>query len=220
MQAIDPSAASGRQTISATGAFRATLAPFRTNWLRLLLIMAAYNFVLIMISKEAMGLLAILLQVLLVSPMWFGTKYVLLIATRGETVKLNQIAVPFQRCYAQSVWGSLLLNVALAAGFVCFVVPGIYLAVRLVFVPYLIVDEELDAISAFRESWRRSKSWQLQIFLTLLLEIPLMALGLAFAGVGYLPATIWSGLATAYLFEEISVALQGRAKPVPLALYL
>jgi membrane-anchored glycerophosphoryl diester phosphodiesterase (GDPDase) len=182
--------------------------------------MAAYNFVLILTSTEATGLLAFLLQVLLLGPMQFGTAYTLLIATRGQTVELNQIAVPFQRCYAQSVWGSLLHNVALVAGFVFFGVPFFYLAVRLAFVPYLIVDEELDAISAFRESWRRSKSGQLQIFLTILLEILLMALGLAFGGVGYLPATIWSGLATAYLFEESSVALQGRAKPVPLALYV
>jgi hypothetical protein len=272
MQAIGPSAASGRQTISATGAFRATLAPFRTNWLRLLLIVTPYLFVFTLTSTEATGLLAFLLHVFLIGPMRFGNAYALLIATRGETVKLNQIAVPFQRCYVQSVWVSLLdaaVRAALsfvfrefsltkphslvAAGFVFFVVLGIlYLAVRLVFVPYLIVDEELNAISAFRESWRRSTSWQLQIFLTIMVIILLAilfhiltltilrrilhgrgvvstadALGLALFGVGFVSGAIWSGLAIAYLYEEISVGLQSRAnkdlsraQAVPLALYI
>jgi len=212
MQTMKTTAPPG-QTISATEAYRAALAHFRSNWLGLLLIITAYTFVSILTST-ATGPLAFLLQVLLVGPMGFGTAYALLVATRGETVELNQIAVPFQRCYAQSVWGSLLLSSALLAGVVFFLLPGIYLAVRLVFVPYLIVDEELDAISAFRESWRRSQSWQLEIFLTMLLALPLMGLGLAFFGVGFLPAAAWSGLAIAYLFEAISETL-GRAIPVP-----
>ena len=41
-----------------------------------------------------------------------------------------------------------------------------------------------------------------------------MGLGLAFFGVGFLPAAAWSGLAIAYLFETISETL-GRAIPMP-----
>ena len=209
MQPINPSG----QTISVTEAYRAALARFRAQWLGLLLIMTAYTTASVL-SGAATGPLGFILQVLLVGPMGFGTAYALLVATRGETAELNHIFVPFQRCYSQSVWGSLLLSAALLTGIVFFVLPGVYLAVRLVFVPYLIVDENLDAISAFRESWRRTSAYTLEIFLTMLLAVPLMALGVIFFVIGFLPAAVWSGLAIANLFEEIS-ANTDRITPIP-----
>jgi len=207
MQPINPSG----QPISATEAYRAALGRFREQWLALLMIMTGYTAVSVL-SGTATGPLGFLLQVLVVGPLGFGTAYALLTAIRGENVELNQIFIPFQRCYSQSVWGSLLLSAALLTGVLFLVLPGIYLAVRLVFVPYLVVDEELDAISAFRESWQRTGPYSLEIFLTMLLAVPLMAIGLAFLIIGFLPAAVWSGLAVASLYEEIS-ANHGQAKP-------
>src|SRR5215470_14572204 len=43
------------------------------------------------------------------------------------------------------------------AGFVLLVVPGIWIATRLAFVGFLVVDEGLDAPDAVRESWRRTQ---------------------------------------------------------------
>ena len=208
MQTMNPSG----QTISVTEAYRAALKQFRDHWLGLLLVMTFYTLV-VALTNTATGPLAFLLQVFLIGPMGLGVAYALLVATRGEDVEFNQIFVPFQRCYVQAMFGSLMVSAALLVGFALLVLPGVYLAVRLVFVPYLIVDEELDAVSAFRESWRRSASHQLELFLTMLLAVPLMALGIAFLVVGFIPAAIWTGLAIAHLFEEIS-ANTGRAIPV------
>ena len=87
-------------------------------------------------------------------------------------------------------------------GFALLIVPGIFLAVRLAFVPYLVVDEDLDPVAAFRESWRRTAPVGWAIFGAMLLAVPVVLGGILLLGVGVVPALIWTSLAFARLFVE------------------
>jgi membrane-anchored glycerophosphoryl diester phosphodiesterase (GDPDase) len=141
-------------------------------------------------------------QVLVLGPLSFGGLYAMLTATRDRRPEVGLLFVAFQRCYWPSVLANFLLSVALMVGFAMLILPGIFLAVRLAFVPYLVVDEDLDPVAAFRESWRRTAPVGWTLFGAMLLAIPIALGGLLLLVVGVVPALVWTSLAFARLFVE------------------
>ena len=57
-----------------------------------------------------------------------------------------------------------LRTVIVVAGLLLFIVPGVYLYLRLIVMPVLVVDRSLNAISALRQSWQMTAPAQGQIF--------------------------------------------------------
>lgn len=145
-------------------------------------------------------------QILVLGPLSFGGLYAFLAATRDRRPEAGFLFVAFQRCYWPSVLANLLLSVALMVGFALLIIPGVFLAVRLAFVPYLVVDENRDPVDAMRESWRRTAPVAWTVFGAMLLAIPLGLVGLLLLIVGVVPAFIWINLALARLFVETTAA--------------
>lgn len=109
-------------------------------------------------------------------------------------VSINQVigrAVPL-------ILGSLLFFVIIMAGSLLLIIPGIYLGVRLGFMFYSMVLEELDPVAALKSSWDLVKGHWWTVFLpslllVLMLLIPLVIIGLL------LLATPIGGLVTTVL---------------------
>jgi hypothetical protein len=141
-------------------------------------------------------------QVLVLGPLSFGGLYAMLTAARDRRPEVGLLFVAFQRCYWPSVLANFLLSVALMVGFALLILPGIFLAVRLAFVPYLVVDEDLDPVAAFRESWRRTAPVGWTLLGAMLLAVPIVMAGLLLLVVGVIPALVWTSLAFARLFLE------------------
>jgi uncharacterized membrane protein len=97
-----------------------------------------------------------------------------------------------------------MVSALVAIGMVLLVVPGLIALVKLAWVPYLVVDERLDAVAAVRESWERTRGHGWTIFGIFLLAIPLMLVGLLLLIVGIIPALMWVQLASAVLFAAVS----------------
>jgi hypothetical protein len=141
-------------------------------------------------------------QVLVLGPITFGGLYAYLEATRGRRPEVGHLFTAFQRCYWPSVLANLLLFVAFSVGFALLVVPGVFLAVRLAFVPFLVVDEGRDPVDAFRESWRRTAPVAWTVFGAMLVAVPIAIAGLLLLVVGFLPAFIWINLALTRVYVE------------------
>lgn len=62
------------------------------------------------------------------------------------------------------VIGFLLYLIAVIVGFVFFIVPGIYVALRLGFVLYAVMIDDLDAVAALKSSWNLVGGRWLQVF--------------------------------------------------------
>ncbi|MEO2166588.1 MAG: hypothetical protein ABGY42_00450 [bacterium] len=164
----------------------------------------AVSLVAAVLARALPGIIGFAVQIVIIAPISFGSVLASLKAARGEEPSLSDLLVPYERCFVQSVVAWFLLSIALTVGFVLFVVPGLFLLIRLSFVPYLVVDENLDAITAFRESWRRTAPFAWQIFGAMMLALPISVVGLLALVVGLLPAGMWISLALATLFLEIS----------------
>ncbi|HXJ35122.1 MAG TPA: hypothetical protein VMS22_13910 [Candidatus Eisenbacteria bacterium] len=170
--------------------------------------------------------LAFAYHTLVTVPLTFGALYVYLRAARGEAIRPAHLFEAFRSCYVQTIFAHVLFVTLVGMGLVLLVVPGLFIATRLAFVGFLVVDEAMDAPTAVRESWRRTEGIAGRIFLVWLLGIPLGVAGLALFGVGFVPAVMWIHLAFAVLFvaatdgmEALADGLRGslRAEPGPAA---
>jgi uncharacterized membrane protein len=66
---------------------------------------------------------------------------------------------------------NLLLTIIIVAGFLFLILPGIFLAIRLVFVPYLVVDKELEPMKAIETSWKMTSGYEFTILGMALMSI-------------------------------------------------
>jgi hypothetical protein len=140
--------------------------------------------------------------IMVVGPVEYGVAYVYLKVVRGEKIDIKDMFDVFHN-YANAVLANILTNLIIGVGIVFFIVPGIIFACKLAFVPYLVVDEKMDAIDAIKESWRRTDGYSMAIFLMALLAIPIYIFGLVLCGVGILLSMIWIELAFAAIYYAV-----------------
>jgi hypothetical protein len=89
------------------------------------------------------GGLSALYQILVGTPISFGAAYAWLRAVRGSQPRVDDLFAPFQRNWISAVLAGLLFELVIVVGFILLIIPGIFLMVRLAFVPFLVVDEGL-----------------------------------------------------------------------------
>jgi membrane-anchored glycerophosphoryl diester phosphodiesterase (GDPDase) len=137
-------------------------------------------------------------------PLTFGAFLAFLKAARGQTPEVGDLFVCFRHGLGASIGAGLLVGIAVTVGSILLVVPGIILAVRLIFVPYLVVDEGLGAMDSLRESWSRTDGhfWQL-LGGGIVAQLIMYAGSLVF-GIGMIPAAIWAYLALATYYLSIT----------------
>jgi len=141
--------------------------------------------------------------ILIMGPVEYGKRNPYLKAVRNQEAKVKDIFV-FQEVYLNAVLASALTFVIIGIGTMFLIVPGIILACKLAFVPYLVVDRRMDAVAAIKKSWQMTTGYAGTVFLIGLLAIPIFILGLLVFIVGVLVASIWVSSALAYLYNEAS----------------
>lgn len=141
---------------------------------------------------------------LVMAPVSFGSSWVFLKAVRGESFKAWEIFYAFQNL-ANVILAILLTYILVIIGLVFLIVPGIIIACKLAFVPYLVTDQKMDATQAIRTSWEWTKGYGWTLF-----GMGIMSFFIAIAGViclivGVIPAAIWISCSFASLYHSVSV---------------
>jgi hypothetical protein len=160
----------------------------------------------------------LLYELLVTNPLGYGGLYAVLRAVRDQRVEAEQTLLAFRspRRYAWAVLAAVLiwmlpqaapLLAAVVHPFAAValsVVSWAVVTVRLSFVPYLVIEEELAPIEAIVESWRRSTGHVWRILGLYALAVPVLALGLIALIVGVIPAAALITTAHATLFASIT----------------
>jgi uncharacterized membrane protein len=107
---------------------------------------------------------------------------------------------PFWRYFGAHI----LTVIAIALGFIALIVPGVILAMGLMFVPYIVIDRGLGPIEAMKESWRVTKGHKWQLFLLFLALIGLNILGAIALIVGLLVTIPITMLAAAHAYRTLT----------------
>jgi len=153
-----------------------------------------------------LALFAITYGIFVAGPISYGANWVFLKAVRGERVEIGDIFSVFRKNYWNAVVANIVVGVIIALGIIMFIVPGIIFACRLAFVPYLVVDQEMDVMDAIRVSWDMTRGYGWHIFLMGFLAIFIVLGGLILLFVGVFISVMWISSAFATMYH--SVALQ------------
>jgi hypothetical protein len=145
-------------------------------------------------------------NLLVAGPFQLGALYAFLRAVRGERPHVDDLFAAFRRNYWSAVVAPVLASLLTFAGLFLLVVPGIYLAVRLAFVGFLVVDEGLNATEALAESWRRTQGRFWAMLGGGVLGVFAIWVGVILLIVGMIPAAMWVGLAYATYYASASRA--------------
>ena len=108
------------------------------------------------------------------------------------------------------LFANILVGILVGVGFLLLIVPGVVLAIVLVFVKFLVVDRGLWPIEAMRESARITREHRLDLFLMVLVGIILNIVGMIALLVGLLVTIPVTMLAFAHAYRT----LEGRAGEV------
>jgi len=100
---------------------------------------------------------------------------------------------------------NILVGLIVGAGILMLIVPGIIFACKLAFVPYLVMDEKMEAVDAVRKSWNMTRGHTGTIFLMGVVAFFVGLGGLICFIVGIIPAVIWISLAFATIYMSVSV---------------
>lgn len=133
----------------------------------------------------------------------YGADMIFVKGVRGDDVEVKSIFDGFKN-YINVVLASLLSIGLIGIGLIVFVIPGIYVACRLAFVSYLVMDEGLDPIAAVEASWRITRGHAFKIFVLGFLSIFMFILGFILLIVGIFPAMMWIKAAFAALYLSIT----------------
>ena len=136
-------------------------------------------------------------------PISYGAKWAFLKAVRGERVEIRDVFAVFQKNYWNAVVANIVVTVIIMLGVVMLIVPGIIFACRLVFVPYLVVDREMDVMEALRVSWDMTRGYGWNIFFMGFLAIWIVFGGLIVLFVGVFISVIWINAAFAAMYHAV-----------------
>jgi hypothetical protein len=150
-------------------------------------------------------LFAVAYGLFVAGPIGYSVKWVYLKAVRGERVEIRDMFAIFQRNYWNAVVAKVVVGVIVGLGIVMLIVPGIIFAVRLAFVPYLVVDKQMDVMDALRVSWDMTRGYGWHIFFMGLLAIPIILAGLIFLFVGVFVSMMWISTSFAVMFHTIAL---------------
>ena len=114
-----------------------------------------------------------------------------------EFLSLLRLSLPV---LIQYILGNLFVAILICLGCVFFILPGIYIAMRLFFVQYLIIDKKQSFVDAIQTSWFMTEGSVVPLFLYLLTTLGVVIVSVLCLVIGLLIALPIVSLATAYLY--------------------
>ncbi len=157
------------------------------------------------LAAAFMGLIALLYYFLLMPVFRYGAKMMFVQAARQVTPDFDMLISGFRRNYLNIVLAHLLLTALIGIGIVFLFVPGIILACRLAFTPYLVMDRNLDPIKAAEESWRLTRGHGWTIFLMGFISFFIYIAGFICFFIGVLVSDMWVKSSFATLYHSVLI---------------
>lgn len=135
----------------------------------------------------------------------YGGDLLILRGIRNEELEIGELVVGFKTNYFNIVLAHLITTALIIIGFIFFIIPGIILACRLVFVSYLVMDKNLEPMAAIEKSWAMTRGHGWRIFGMFFMAIPIIIIGLVCFIIGVVVSFMWIHSAFAALYHAIGL---------------
>lgn len=103
---------------------------------------------------------------------------------------------------------NILFAIIVVIGIGLFIIPGIYLALRLQFYTALIVEDDAGIIESLQRSWEITRGQGMSLFMLMLAMIGICILGFILLGIGIFVALPLVYMMYAYVFRKLNTPLQ------------
>jgi hypothetical protein len=118
----------------------------------------------------------------------------------GDTVAVRDVYSKSRRTWNFSL-AALLYGIMVVAGYICLIVPGVYLQLRFQFFSYFIVDSNAGPITSLKASWAISKGSLAELFFLGIVNYFISWVGMLCLLVGAYPAYIVQQIALAKTYR-------------------
>jgi len=152
------------------------------------------------ISFQVLDFLQMIYYFAVASVYSYGVAYVFLKAVRKEKFEFEDALLGFKN-YSRAVFSNILVVFIVGLGIILLVIPGIFMACRLIFVPYLIMTKKHGIVDSLKVSYYMTKGYFWTIFGMCILSFILILLGLVFLGIGIIVSLVWINAAFAVLYN-------------------
>lgn len=99
---------------------------------------------------------------------------------------------------------SIIVGIAVFIGCLVFLIPGIYLALRLQFFAAFIVEEDASFMDSIKRSWEITQGQVGQLFMLMLAMLGIMIVGILLFGIGILFAMPLIYMMYCYTFRKLN----------------
>ena len=120
----------------------------------------------------------------------------------GQGVEMSDLIEPYPLIW-KYIGASILAGIAIAIGFLILVVPGVYLAIRLGFFPYAIVDGGSGPVEALQKSWELTRGSVLHLLGLGIVFALVNFVGVLALGIGLLVSIPVTAIAMAYVYRRL-----------------
>ena len=141
--------------------------------------------------------------ILITGPVMAGTYYAFLRMARGEQVSFGMMFEGFQ-VFVKAFGVFWLMAIAILVGLVLLIVPGVILALGLIPVMFLVLDENLGVVDTLKRAWAMTDGHKGSLFLLILALIGLNILGLLALVIGVIVTATLSLHIIAAAYDELS----------------
>lgn len=163
------------------------------------------------------GIIAIAYTFLALPVVRYGAKMIFVESVRKIKPDFEWLIRGFWTNYLNIILANLLVFALIAIGLFALIVPGIIIACRLSFVPYVVMDKKLDPIESVEMSWKLTRGHGWTIFLMGFVSFFIYIFGLILMFVGVLAADIWVKSSFASLYQSVLLEKEKPAEPEAVA---
>lgn len=130
----------------------------------------------------------------------YGVVSIFLKVARKEKFEFEDIFDGF-KTYSRAFLSNLFFTLLVVFGLILLLLPGIFLACRLIFVPFLIMDKKHGVKESLKISYYMTKGYFWTIFGMGILSFVVIILGFVLLGFGILISLVWINTAFAVLYN-------------------
>ncbi len=146
----------------------------------------------------------------------YGKKYMFLQAMRDKESDLTSLFEGFKTKYLKIILANLIVFALTIIGFILLLVPGIIVLCRLAFVPYLVMDKNLEPMEAVEKSWKMTRKHGWKVFWMGVISFFIYIAGVIAFFVGVILSSMWVSSAFATLYQSVLNQADQEENPIPI----
>lgn len=150
------------------------------------------------IEYQIISIVALMVQLFIA----LGFTKIMLYLVDGRPVEVNDL-INNGALFLNYTVAYFIFFIAVAIGLVLFIVPGIYLAIRLQFYPYYIIEEQAPSFIALQKSWQATGGFILELVLFGACMLCINFVGALLLGIGVIVTYPITTMATAVIFRGL-----------------